>query len=62
MICPKRLDETLKAVIEDCVNAAGGPKYGFAYASVLCFGAYSRNGKNIVDYREETACLLAAIN
>jgi len=51
---PKRLDETLKAVIEDCVNAVG-VDLNTASPTLLSYvsGLTAATAKNIVDYREE---------
>ncbi|MGI5824847.1 MAG: Tex family protein [Bacillota bacterium] len=51
---PKRLDETLEGVVEDCVNKVG-VDLNTASASLLSYiaGLSSATAKNIVKYREE---------
>lgn len=51
---PKKLDESLKGVVEDCVNSVG-VDLNIATPSLLSYvsGINSSVAKNIVDYREE---------
>ena len=53
-VTPKKLDESLKGVVEDCVNNVG-VDLNVATPSLLSYisGINSTIAKNIVDYREE---------
>ncbi|MHC1720257.1 MAG: Tex family protein [Clostridiaceae bacterium] len=53
-VAPKRMDESLKGVVEDCVNAVG-VDLNIATAALLAYisGINSNIAENIVAYREE---------
>lgn len=53
-VTPKKMDESLKGVVEDCVNSVG-IDLNIATPSLLSYvsGINSNIAKNIVDYREE---------
>lgn len=53
-VTPKKLDESLKGVVEDCVNSVG-VDLNIATPSLLSYvsGINSNIAKNIVEYREE---------
>ncbi|WP_010233271.1 Tex family protein [Clostridium arbusti] len=53
-VTPKKMDESLKGVVEDCVNSVG-VDLNIATPSLLSYvsGVNSNIAKNIVDYREE---------
>ncbi|MDD3223979.1 MAG: Tex family protein, partial [Clostridium sp.] len=53
-VTPKRLDESLSGVVEDCVNSVG-VDLNIATPSLLSYisGVNSNIAKNIVEYREE---------
>lgn len=53
-VTPKKMDESLKGVVEDCVNSVG-VDLNMATPSLLSYvsGINANIAKNIVDYREE---------
>ncbi|PJI09207.1 MULTISPECIES: Tex family protein [Clostridium] len=53
-VAPKKLDESLKGIVEDCVNNVG-VDLNIATPSLLAYvsGINANIAKNIVDYREE---------
>ena len=53
-VTPKKMDESLRGVVEDCVNSVG-VDLNIATPSLLSYisGVNSNIAKNIVDYREE---------
>lgn len=53
-VTPKKLDESLKGVVEDCVNSVG-VDLNIATPSLLSYvsGINANIAKNVVDYREE---------